>query len=101
VFHEMLDPACATAEVPLQAGAHDAPAQSRPPAHGIVGVGDTQHALLNEVHDLAVESRLESIPDVAGKLLVQQDRLLSNRRVERHGLLDGRRRGLCAAHDFN
>ena len=49
VFHEMFDPACATAKVPLQTGTHYSPPQSRPIAHRIIGLRDTQHALLDEV----------------------------------------------------
>ena len=56
-----LIPPGAAAEVPLQARTHHAPAQPGPLAHGIVGVRDAQHALLNEVHDLAIERRLEPV----------------------------------------
>jgi len=61
MLHEMLDPACATTNVPLQTGAHDAPTKSRSPAHGIIRVRHTQYILFNEISDLAIKSRLKPI----------------------------------------
>src|SRR5205085_4497220 len=100
-FHEMFDPACAAAEVELQIGAHDSPAESRPPAHRIIGVGDTQHVLLNEIHDLFVESGLEAVRGMAGNFLAQKDGLLSDRLIKCHRLRDGGGRCLRATHDFD
>ncbi len=88
VFHEMLNPAWATAEVPLQTGSHDSPTKSRPIAHGNIRVGDAQHTLLNQIHDLFVERRLESVPNMTGKFLSQVDGLLTNRCIEGQRLLD-------------
>src|SRR5689334_10255429 len=40
MLHEVLDPSRAAADVPLKARAHDAPAEARSPAHGVVGIRD-------------------------------------------------------------
>src|SRR5215813_1499948 len=101
VFHEMFNTARAATEVPLQAGAHHSPPQSRPITHGVVRIRDTQHSLLNEIHDLFIEGRLESVCDVAGKLLMKMDGLLSDRRVKFHRLLDRFGRCFSPANDFN
>src|SRR3954447_1026689 len=100
-FKEMLDPARPAGEVKLQIGTHDAPAESRPPTHGIVRVADTQHALLDEIQDLFVESHLEPVRNVAGDFLVEADGLLSDGFVERDRLFDRRGCGLGAAHHLN
>src|SRR5215475_3463396 len=101
VFHEVFDPASATTQAPLQAWAHHSPPQSRPITHGIVRVRDTQHPLLNEIHDLFIEGRLESVRDVAGKLLPKMDGLLSDRRIKCHRLLDRFGRCFSPTDDFN
>src|SRR6185503_5095564 len=56
--------------------------------HCVVGVTHTEHTFLNQIHDLLVEGSLKSVSDMAGKFLVQVNRLLSDRRVERDCLLD-------------
>src|SRR5438445_598238 len=61
MLHEVLDSARSAAEVPLQTRTHHAPTQSGPVAHGVVRILDAQHTLLNQVHDLAIERRLETI----------------------------------------
>ena len=47
--HEVLDTALAAAEMPQQVGTHDPPAQPGTPRHRIVGVGDVEHALTDQV----------------------------------------------------
>src|SRR5262245_43657338 len=52
-------------DVPLQTGTHHSPAEARAPAHGVVRIRNAQHAPGNEVGDLAVKGRLQTIPDVS------------------------------------
>ena len=99
--HEMLDAALAAAEMPQQVGAHDAPAQSRAPRHCVVGVGDVEHALADQVDNLAVERRLEAVGHVPGQLLLQMNRLLSDRGVERHRVSDRLRGGRRPTDDLH
>jgi hypothetical protein len=80
VFHEMFDSARASTQMPLQTGPHHSPPQSRPITNGVVRVRDTQHPLLNEIHDLFIKGRLEAVRDVAGKLLSKVDGLLSDQK---------------------
>src|SRR5262245_60163913 len=54
MFHEVLDPAGASAQVPLQALPHHPPAQSRSIAHGVIDLLDAQHALLDEIQHLSI-----------------------------------------------
>src|SRR5258708_28471084 len=97
----MFYPTRTTRKVPLQTGSHHSPPQAGAITHCIVGVADIQHALLNQIHDLFVESDLEPIADVPGKFLVELDRLLSNRSIERHRALNRFGRGLAATDHFN
>src|SRR5258707_448297 len=59
MLHVMTDPTCAAADMPLQAGSHDAPPKPRTIGHGNIGVRDTQHTLLNEIDDFPIERRLQ------------------------------------------
>src|SRR5438270_4807879 len=88
MIHEMFDAADATAEMPLQTRAHHSPARSRSIAHRHVCVFNAQHVMLNQIHDLLVERRLQPISDVTGKFLFQMDRFLSNRCVKRERSLN-------------
>ena len=88
VIHEVFDSAIAATQMPLQALTHHAPAKPRSVAHGSISVLDAQHALLDEVEHLAIERRLQAVRDMAGKLLLQVNRLLADRRIERHRRLD-------------
>ena len=97
VVHEVFDSASAAAQMPLQALTHHAPAKPRSIADGRISVLDAQHALLDEVEHLAIERRLQAVRDMAGKLLLQVNRLLADRRVERHRRLDRFGRGLRSA----
>ena len=78
----MFNPAGAAAQVPLKAGSHHSPTKPRPIAHRIVCVGDAQHTLLDQVHDLPVQRSLKPIGDMSGKLLVQQNGFLADGRIE-------------------
>src|SRR6266404_2471266 len=97
----MFNSACATAQMPLQALPHHSPAKAGSIANGRISVLDTQHALLNEVKHLAVKCGLEPVRYMAGKLLLQMNRLLTNRRIERHRLLDSIGRRLAASDYFD
>src|SRR5262249_5202049 len=101
VTHEMFDPAGATTEVPLQAGTHHPPTKPRPPADSIVRIRDTQHVLLDEVHDLSVEGRLEPVGDMPRDFLPQMYGLLSDGRIKPHRLLDSVGRSLCSSDYFD
>src|SRR6266481_417445 len=70
-LEEVLDPARAAGEMELQAGPHDSPTESRPPAHGGVGVGHAQDVLLDEVQDLLEQRHLEPVRDVSRDLLLE------------------------------
>src|ERR1700730_5901397 len=98
MFHEMLDSSWATTKMPLQAGTHYAPTQSWSITHRIISITGTQHALLDQIHDLFIESSLETISHMAGKFLVQVNRLLANRRIKRNRSLNCFRRGLCSTN---
>src|SRR5215469_12700859 len=101
VFDEVLDATGATAEVKLQTRPHDAPAKPWPPANRIIGIGHTEHPLLDEIQDFAIKRRLQPVRDVPGHLLAQQNRPLTDRRVEGHCLLNGLGRCLSACDDLN
>src|SRR5204862_7139904 len=90
-IHEVFDPARAAAQVPLQALTHYAPAKPRPIANGRISVLDAQHTLLNEIKHLAVECGLKAVSHMPGKLLLQMNRFLADRGIERHRLLEGLR----------
>src|SRR5258707_2960156 len=70
---EVLDPAGAAGEMELQAGPHDAPAESRPPAHGGVRVGDAQDVLLDEVQDLLEQRHLQAVRASSGATPLSPD----------------------------
>src|ERR1700728_3319661 len=87
--------------MPLQARAHHTPPKPRPIAHCNVCILHTDDALLDEIEDLFVERRLEPVPDMTWESLAQPDRLLADRRVERHGSFDHRLGGFRTAYYFN
>src|SRR5262245_23400993 len=97
----MVDSPWTTTEVPLQAGTHNTPAKSWAVTDSVVRIANTQHAVLNQIHDLFVKCGLESITDVTWKFLVQENRLLSNRGIKSNCSLNCSSRGLRATHDFN
>src|SRR6266481_847865 len=93
MFHEVLDPAGATTQMPLQALPHYAPAKPRPIANGCIRFLHTQDALLNEVKDFSIKCGLQSVCHVPGKFFSQMNRFLPDRGIKRHRLLD--RFGRC------
>src|SRR5258708_33238708 len=101
MLHEMLDPAGAAAQMPLQVLAHYSPANSGAIANGGINVLDTQHILLDQIQDLSIESRLQPVRYVPRKLLFQMNGLLADRCVETHRLLDRFGRCLGAAYHFH
>src|SRR5580704_10189415 len=101
MIYEMFDPPSAPREMKLQAGTHHSPTKTRPVTHRIVSVGDAQHTLLEQVHDLPVQRSLKPIGDVPGKLLVQQDGFLADRGIKLNRALNYFGRCLRPADDFN
>ncbi len=101
VLHEMLDSAGPATEMKQKIGPHYSPTQPRSPAHGGVRISDVQYTLLDEIHDLAIQSGLESIRDVADNFFSDMDRLLANRGIKRDRALDGFRCCLCACHNLD
>src|SRR5260370_32797449 len=101
MIHEMLDSTRATAQVPLQALAHDTPAKAGPITDGSISVLYAQDTLFDQVKHLAVERRLEPVRHVSRKLFLQMDRLLADRIIEANCLLNRVRRRLPTAHDFH
>ena len=98
---ERIDAACATGKMPLQTRPHHSPTKSRSVADGNVRILDTQNILLNQIHDLAVKRRLQSVTDMTRQFLFQIDRFLPDRRVKRECLFDCIRRCLCPADYFH
>src|SRR6516164_8682873 len=101
MIHKVFDSTRATAQVPLQALAHYAPAKPGPIADRSVSVLYAQDALLNQVKHLAVQRGLEPVRHMSGKLLLQMDRLLADRSIEADCLLNRVRRSLTTADDFD
>src|SRR5215475_3149980 len=101
MIHEMLDSTRATAQVPLQALAHHAPAKPGAKADGGVGIFHAEDSLVDHVKHLAVERGLESVRYMSRKLLLQMDRPLADRRVEADCSLNRLRRSLATANDLN
>ena len=82
MFHKVMDSAGSTSQMPLQAGAHESPANSWPIRDGNVRILYTKHALLNEIKNLAVERQLKPVTYVAWESFAQPDRLLTDGRVK-------------------
>src|ERR1043165_2983924 len=101
MFHEMVDSTWTSAEMPLQTRTHHSPAKSWAITHGVVGVADIQHAVLNQIHDLFIEGCLETIANVTRQFLVELDRLLSDRGVKRDCSFNCFGRRLRSANDFD
>src|ERR1700733_8656409 len=97
----MLDAALAAAEVIEEDLPHDAPAKPRSPAQRLVDVRDADDVLGDEVVDLAGQSRLQAIGDMAGDLFAQAYGLLSEPRVEFRRASNDGLRSLRAAHDLD
>src|SRR5438094_7078128 len=87
--------------MPLQALTHDAPAESWSVRNRNIRVVYAQHALLDEVEHFSIERRLQAVGHMARKFLPQLNRLLPDRRVERHRLLNDCGRCLATPDDFH
>src|ERR1700723_657173 len=101
MLHKVMDPAGPASQMPLQARAHHTPSKPWPIARGDVCILHTDDALLDEIEDLSVERRLKPVPNMARESLAQPDRLLADRRIERHGSFDHRLGRLRPAYYFN
>jgi hypothetical protein len=77
VLHEVLDTAFAT-KTEEQVWPHDTPTQSRSPAHRGIRVRDAQHVLLHEGDNLAIESGLKTVRDMADHLFSHVNGSLSD-----------------------
>src|SRR5215469_8921437 len=99
-LHEMFDTARSAANVVLQVRAHDSPPQPWTPAHGIVGLRGTDHALLDEIQNLLVERQLQTVRDVTWDFLAKMNRLLADGCIECHRLFDGLGRSFNAPDHF-
>ena len=86
---EMLHPTLTAAQVKQKIGPHDTPPQPGPPTHCCIRVSNIEHALLDEVHDFAIEGGLQAIRDVADYLFADVNRFLADRFVEGDRLFDG------------
>src|SRR6476659_9872731 len=53
--HEVLDTALTAAQMPQQVGTHHTPAQTGTPRQRVVGVGDVEHALADQVEHLPIQ----------------------------------------------
>src|SRR5271154_7447758 len=96
-----MDTALAATEVKEQVRSHEAPAQSRSPTHRCIRVRDAEYVLVDQVHDLAIEGRLQTVRDMADHFLLHVNRSLADRGIERHRTLDCLSRCLFATDDFN
>src|ERR1700758_5376182 len=97
----MLNSAWTAAEMEKKIWTHQAPTQSRSPAHGHLRVSDIQYTLLDEINDLAVKRRLEAVRPVADNLFSNMDWLLADRSVERKRPLDRLRRCFVSRYYFD
>src|SRR5580692_1241289 len=84
----MLNSAWTTAQMEQEIGTHQAPTQSRSPAHGRVRVSDIQYTLLDEVHDFTVESSLKPVRHVTNHFLPHVNRSFADRGIEGDGPLN-------------
>src|SRR5260370_2721839 len=80
---------------------HEAPTQSRPPTHRGICVRNAEAVLLNQVDNLAIESGLKTVRDMADHLFLHVNRSLTDRGIERHRTLDCLSRCLFATDDLN
>src|SRR4051794_17891661 len=84
-----------------QIRSHHTPAQAWPPAHGGICVGHVEHALTDEVDDLAIQRSLQTIGDMADHFFTDMDRFLADGSVKRDRLLHCLCRGLFSSDDLD
>jgi len=71
------------------------------PTHRCIRIRDAEHTLLDEVHDFAIEGRLQTVRDMTDHFLLQVDWSLPYRFIERNRTLNCLNRCLFAADDLN
>src|ERR1700719_3384310 len=96
-----MDTALATGEMEEQVRSHETPTQSRSPAHRGIRVRNAEHILLDQVDNLAIESSLKTVRDMADHFFLHVNRSLADRGIERHRTLDCLSRCLFATDDLN
>src|SRR3984885_16256542 len=101
MLHEVMDTALAASKMEEQVWSHEAPTQSRSPAHRCIRVRDAEYALVDQVHNFAIEGSLQTVRDMADHFLLHVNRSLANRGIERHRTLDCLSRCLFATDDLN
>src|SRR4029077_7140416 len=98
---EILNAARNAAKMEQEIWTHQAPTQSRSPAHCNIRIGDIQYTLLDEINDLTVKRCLEAVCHVADDLFAEINRFLANGFVKRDRTLDVFRRFFSPRHYFN
>src|SRR5216684_5891548 len=78
LLHEMLNSAWTATKMEQEIWTHQAPTQSRSPAHSNIRIGDIQYTLLDEIDNLTVKRRLETICHVADNLFSNMNWLLAD-----------------------
>src|ERR1700733_16007187 len=96
-----MDAALASTEMEEQVRSHKAPTESRSPAHRCIRIRDAEYVLVDQVYDLAIEGRLQTVRDMAAHFLLYVNRSLADRGIERHRALDCLSRCLFATDDLN
>ena len=71
MIHEMFDAPRRHRRDAIAGSAPSLPAQPRSITHRHVCVFNTQHTLLNQIHDLLIERGLQPVSDMTGKLLLR------------------------------
>src|SRR5258707_53255 len=82
LLEEVIDTALTAAEVIEKDLAHDAPAQSRPPAQRGIYIGDADDAFGDKVIHFSRQRGLQPIGNMSRHFLVKTNRLFPQRRVE-------------------
>src|SRR3954471_5318466 len=84
-----------------QIRSHDTPSQAGTPTDGGICVGDVEHALTDEVDDLAIQRSLQTIGHMADHFFADMDRFLADGSVKRDRLLHRLCRGLFSSDDLD
>src|SRR6266481_1625154 len=78
LLNEMLNSAWTAPEMEQEIWTHQAPTQSRSPAHCNILIGDIQYTLLDDIDNFTVKRRLETVCHVADHLFSNMDWLLAD-----------------------
>src|SRR5258707_13770161 len=97
----MLNSAWTAAEMEQEIWTHQAPTQSRSPAHCNIRIGDIQYTLLDEIDNLTVKRCLKAVGNVSDDLFADMNRFLANRCIERNRALHDLRRSFLARHHLH